>query len=166
MILEVNNYPGLVKKSTRTPRRRHVDFLNCSPPGYVSRPGAGLADYFDAAGVDAAALASSAFLSMCSFLACLPCLAFFSTAGLASVAGFASGADATGVAAVAAVAEAGVTFAAGAGVLATAEADAALAGAAGVCANALPIKTVEAMMAVMSLFMVLSLKMSVSDLLD
>ncbi len=62
------------------------------------------------------------------------------------------------------MADADAAFAAGAGVLATAEAEAALAGAAGVCANALPIKTVEAIRAVMSLFMVIILNMSVSGL--
>jgi hypothetical protein len=137
-------------------------FLIASRVAMTAHPGAGLAAYFDAAGVDAAgaaALASSAFLSVCSFLACFTCFAFFSTAGLTSAL-----VSVAGVAGVEAMADADATFTAGAGVLATAEAEAALAGAAGVCANALPIKTVEAIRAVMSLFMVIILNMSVSGL--
>lgn len=114
-----------------------------------ANPGAGLAAYFDAAGAEAgagaAALASSAFLS---FLACLTCLTFFSVAGLASV--LASGAGAGVLATAEADADATATGA---------EADAALAGAVGVVANALPIKTVEAIRAVMSLFMVIFFKL-------
>ncbi len=118
-------------------------FLIATRAAVTANPGAGLAAYFDAAGAEAgaAALASSAFLS---FLACLTCFTFFSTAGLAS--GVGAGVLAT------AEADADATATG-------AEADAALAGAVGVVANALPIKTVEAIRAVMSLFMVIFLKL-------
>ena len=109
--------------------------------------------YFDAA--LAAAEAEAAFAS---FLVCLVCFAAFSPVCMTGLA------SATGVAAEAlADAGAATTLAAGAD-LATLAAAAAVAGLAavlaeadalaGVCANALPITTVEAMMAVISLFMI------------
>lgn len=125
-------------------------FLIATRAAVTAHPGAGLAAYFDAAGAEAgaAALASSAFLSVLSFLAFLTCFTFFSVAGLASA--FTSGAGAGVLATAEADADATATGA---------EADAALAGAVGVVANALPIKTVEAIRAVMSLFMVIVLKL-------
>ena len=139
-------------KNTSKKNRRAIQmegtsiFLIATRAAVTANPGAGLAAYFDAAGAEAgaAALASSAFLS---FLACFTCLTFFSVAGLASA--FTSGAGAGVLATAEADADATATGA---------EADAALAGAVGVVANALPIKTVEAIRAVMSLFMVIFLK--------
>jgi|GEM_PF-4254850 len=111
--------------------------------------------YFDAALAEADA--EAAFTSFLACLTCFSCLAVFSVAaGLVSAAGIA-GVEAT------AEADAATTFAAGAdfATLAAAAADAGLAAVeaealAGVCANALPITTAEAMMAVISLFMIFS----------
>jgi hypothetical protein len=108
--------------------------------------------------LEAALAEAEAAAAFTSFLALLSALA--GLAGLAS--GVVAGTDAAGVEA-AADADAAITFAAGADfatLAAAAEAagaglaDAAALALAGVCANALPITTVEAMMAVISLFMI------------
>jgi hypothetical protein len=125
---------------------------------------AGVALAAGAAGVDAAALTSSVFISFLA-LACFTCLAVFSVAavavgatGLVSFSGVMAAADADALLALAAGAAGVAVAAAGAG-LATlaAAAEAALAGAlAGVCANALPITKVVATRVAMILFMIFS----------